>query len=358
MTTKSKLIDCFICCDEYEKCKIVKCTNSCDVNMCELCFETMVQFSTKEHILPKCPNLNCKSEYYISSFDGYDIQMVDQYLTILHKHLMTKHDKEISYDDMKKKLIDEFYKNKLTYINSYPKAITKIISIAYPKKLKSVKDSIKIKINAKLNELKKPCINPLCVGKLDADYQCVLCSRKYCKECEMQKEDEHECDENILKDKEYIKTIPKCPRCSLPILKSWGCDNMTCSHCRTNFSYERGVFTVAGNHDVDSQIKLNSKRETLFFRYEKHYKCPIIKELFLNLDAKYINPRTDDKLIKLLREEISFHNLKKIANEYELICLNKKKYKLYQSMVMEIEKAHKNQSLNKHLLERILDQLE
>lgn len=358
MVENTTQIECFICCEEYGYEDIISCDNGCEMYMCELCFETMVKFLNKESILPKCPNTACKAEYYLSHLDGYDIELSSDYLSVLHKYLMTKHDKEISFQDMKEKLIDEFYKNKLKYINSYPKAITKIINIAYAKKLKSVKDTIKIKINQKLNGLKKPCFNPLCIGKLDKEYKCVLCNRSYCFECEMKKDDGHVCDENIIKDKEYIKTIPKCPKCSLPILKSWGCDNMTCSHCKTNFSYMNGTYTVAGNHAGDEQIKLKSKRETLFMLYEKHYSCPLIKELLLNIDDKYIAPRSDDKLIKLLKEPDSFENLKKIGQEYEMIINSKNEYKFYQSLVSEIESSHKNKTMNAHFLNKILTNLE
>lgn len=358
MDSLGEIYECFICCEECEKNDIVLCNNKCDVQMCENCFELMVDISNREFVLPKCPNIKCNAEYYLSSINGYDAKLIESYLNSLHKNLMAKHNSDISYIDMKEKLINEYHRSRIEYIDNFPAAIKKIISIAYPKKMKSLKETIKININNKINDLKKPCFNPLCVGRLDDEYKCVLCSRIYCKDCEHQVYDDHQCDENILKDKEYIKTIPKCPKCFLPILKSYGCDNMTCSHCRTNFSYERGVFTDAGNHNVDIKIKLNKERTTIFSILEKYYDDANIKKLLINIDDKYVKPIDDKNLIKFLMEEPIYDNLINIANEYEKLAINKKMYNNYQLLIDELYKLHKNNKLNVKCLEHILDKLE
>lgn len=360
MSLVCDMYDCLICCDSYDESNIIICKNDCGVYMCENCFEIMIKVSNKEFILPKCPNINCKSEYYLSSLNGYDIDLVESYLESLYKNLMTLHDKKISIIDMKKKLIEEYHKSKIEYINNFPAAITKIISIAYSKKMKILKDTIKIKINEKLNKLTQICFNPLCVGKLDKNYICVLCSREYCEYCDTQKHDEtHICDENILKDKEYVRGITKCPKCALPIIKSYGCDNMTCASCKTNFSYKNGTFTVAGNHtENEERLKLNTKRDTLFMLYDKYYNDPKIKELLICIDNKYLDPKDDTKLLKLLLQDKTFNNLKRIGKEYELLNNNIIEHRRYQSFVNEIEKKHKSNMINVYFLNKIFNELD
>jgi len=106
---------------------------------------------------------------------------------------------------------------------------------------------IKEKLDAKdlSRKLNIACPRDECKGFLDANYECKLCGTKVCRRCLVEiansiegvsKEDEHECDEAIVKNvEEVVKSSKNCPGCGAPIYKIEGCNQMFCTSCYTAF---------------------------------------------------------------------------------------------------------------------------
>jgi len=93
-----------------------------------------------------------------------------------------------------------------------------------------------------------------CRGFLSQAYKCDLCETYFCTACHVAKEsrndDDHKCDPNLV---ENVKTLKKeckpCPKCSIPIYKWSGCDQMFCTSCYTPFSWNTGKIVTGRIHN-------------------------------------------------------------------------------------------------------------
>jgi hypothetical protein len=108
----------------------------------------------------------------------------------------------------------------------------------------------------------RKCPNDNCHGFLSTALKCELCGCHACGDCREIKEENHECDKNIL---ESIKLLDKdskpCPKCTALIFKIEGCDQMYCVECHTAFSWktlkiESG--TIHNPHYFEYQRKINN----------------------------------------------------------------------------------------------------
>ena len=50
--------------------------------------------------------------------------------------------------------------------------------------------------------------------------------------------------------------LVRCPECRSPVVKSSGCNAITCAVCRINFDFLTGRRCVAGNHTTDAKLVL------------------------------------------------------------------------------------------------------
>jgi hypothetical protein len=99
-------------------------------------------------------------------------------------------------------------------------------------------------IEEKLKIMTK-CVEPNCKGFVMSNWECGMCSKKYCEKChivvEDENKDEHVCDENVVKTIETImNTTRPCPTCATHIHKINGCSQMWCPSCKTVFNYNTG----------------------------------------------------------------------------------------------------------------------
>lgn len=85
------------------------------------------------------------------------------------------------------------------------------------------------------------CPDVECRGFLSTHYKCGQCSKTYCKDCHALKQHDHTCREDDVKTVELLHTNTKrCPKCSIPIFKLDGCNQMWCTECHTAFSWDTG----------------------------------------------------------------------------------------------------------------------
>lgn len=204
---------------------------------------------------------------------------------------------------------------------------------------------------------KKPCFNILCKGSLDNRYNCYLCGCRYCKECEMKKEDNHKCNKIDLDSLDIISNMIKCPKCLIPIEKSKGCNNMTCSSCQTNFCYRTGKIIKQGNHNAHVKININpNKVELLSNLYQDKYDKTIINKIIEIENLKFSTNSKD--IITILKDDkvLTDNKLKiKLAKKYEKLKYNQNKNILYYKSIIMIDDLHKNNKLNLNVLNKIYE---
>jgi hypothetical protein len=89
-----------------------------------------------------------------------------------------------------------------------------------------------------VSKMPKSCTKESCNG-IYIKNKCSICNDIICNKCfSVITNDEHECDSDILETLKFIKKDSKpCPKCSVPIHKIDGCDQMFCVTCHTAFSW-------------------------------------------------------------------------------------------------------------------------
>ena len=80
-----------------------------------------------------------------------------------------------------------------------------------------------------------------CVGTIDDSFKCTTCWTKHCSICWKVENEGHVCDPADVKSIAVINKVSHCPKCRAPIIRSEGCDHMTCSICGTHYNYVTGV---------------------------------------------------------------------------------------------------------------------
>jgi hypothetical protein len=91
-----------------------------------------------------------------------------------------------------------------------------------------------------------------CRGFVGSNMACGICEAKVCKECHelVDVDGEHECKpENVESAKLIAKSTKPCPKCSVPIFKIDGCDQMWCTQCKTAFSWRTCQIEVQNVHN-------------------------------------------------------------------------------------------------------------
>ena len=93
-----------------------------------------------------------------------------------------------------------------------------------------------------------------CKGFLNNKFICGICETKHCKECRValdeHKDDEHKCDPDTVATIKAIRDETRpCPKCSTPIFKIEGCDQMWCTSCHTTFSWKHGNIETGRVHN-------------------------------------------------------------------------------------------------------------
>lgn len=224
--------ECNICSEKYNNStrKLVKCY--CEFEFCKLCFKKYI-LSKKEN--PICMNCNI---VYTRKFLAEN----------LDKSFMTKEYKKIR---------EELIFDQETAM--FPITQTYIEKTRAKEKLEEerarINEEIK-QLTAQIQELINPggkkltekrefirqCPNNDCKGFLSSSLKCGLCENWACKNChEMigpNKDDPHECDQEILKNINTIKKETKpCPKCGVPIFKINGCSSMFCIECDVSFNW-------------------------------------------------------------------------------------------------------------------------
>lgn len=90
------------------------------------------------------------------------------------------------------------------------------------------------------------CPDEDCRGYLSTQWKCGMCDKWTCPDCHVIKgnsrDAQHTCDPDVKATAQFLaKDTKPCPKCSTPIHKIEGCDQMWCTQCHTAFSWRRGT---------------------------------------------------------------------------------------------------------------------
>ena len=135
--------------------------------------------------------------------------------------------------------------------------------------------------NQDINTIIKYCQHNNCKGFLSKDWKCNLCKKETCNKCYEAKDENHKCNEDILKTNKIIfdnKTTKACPKCSIMISKINGCNHMFCTVCKVKYDWKTGkILNTIGFHNPHYFDERNTRERNI-----RDFPCggtPVYKKL-------------------------------------------------------------------------------
>jgi hypothetical protein len=238
----------------------------------------------------------------------------------------------------------------------FPIAIALTIEYGLSSKLNRItRDNIE-KVNSLLKTTNRKCSDLICTGNLDENMVCSMCEGRFCRECEKRIGENHECKQEDRESVLFVQGLVKCPKCLFPVIKSYGCDNMTCAVCSTNFDYNTGKVCVPGNHDPVVVKPIESSK--LSQRYVGSYSGEIIflLKLIESCEPKDYTDKTLCGMMKRMTIEKGGNtdDDHSVSKEYEKYKKTQIAHKNYYKIMTQINDRHIAKSLDGPFLKGIL----
>lgn len=326
---------CVICFSDILGLSLTCVSPDCKSEICVECAKGYMKYSCEQNEMMKCPDTNCKAHFVRSEVNKLGKELVKSFERVCCSYLLIENETTDS-----KTIVERLRQERLTFINGhFPIAITAVISIALKKQLKSIDKQNLARMQKILNK-RRNCFNILCCGQLDNKFECNVCSTNFCNKCEKVSSSQHKCMDEDVESVKFVNDLVKCPKCKFPIIRSYGCNMMTCSVCRTNFHYVTGVVTSAGNHNAHATFTVKNDENTIV-RYADKYSGDILEHLSQiekhrpvqsNLNdvvnsLKAYKQTTSDDIKTALQTKISVKYEKYLRNKYERMhfykCISK-----------------------------------
>lgn len=348
-------VECVICFENIKKEDIVDC-NYCDTNICKDCLDEYINILKVDKKNVSCPN--CKKDYSISNLPNKDDELKLKFGKQLMKNIIhndTSFNKNYNIN-MK---LENIRKNRKVFLKEkFPKAIYFTCELVMKNKLNKINKNIKNKVNKDLQNTYKKCFNFFCEGLLDKNNKCVLCGSSFCRECEKELSDNHECNENDIYMVDYISKTKKCPECFVPIFKTYGCDNMTCVNCGKKFKYSTCEIGGSGS-EQDRHISIKHNEKKISIIYKNYIQDNELFSLLLDFeDKKNKMPSTNNLQIlinKYFNNDITNEDIINFCTKFDRYILKIEKRKKYMKKINEIEKLILEKKLTKEKLIKIID---
>ena len=248
MATKED--NCNVCCEKFNKIKKKVICNYCSFECCKHCIQTYLLNEVEENCM------NCRKAL---SIDFLYNNLNKTYINNVYRH----HKKDLLFEIEKSKIPDTVQlverRNNLNLIKEkMNKTTLKIKELKKQLRLLRI-EKYGIFNNGEHNKEKKefrfPCPGNDCKGFMNSKWKCGICLKRACSKCrEIYKEDEtienHICNEDLVKTVELMKKENKlCPKCTIPIYKISGCDQMWCTQCQIAFSWKTGKIVNGPIHN-------------------------------------------------------------------------------------------------------------
>lgn len=343
----------------YQRPCYIKCKNkSCTAIVCIDCMNLYVDYSMKDNQIPKCPNATC-GRYYLFSDISNNIDISRLYAKCCFNQLLGKHGDTARKTFEVRNNIETLRKIRHDFINDrFPKAIAYTAAMIMPHKLRKLDKQVIEHINKLTMNTNRICMNLTCNGSLNKDLICLSCGTSFCLECEKRKGDNHLCNPIDIESVRAIKDLIHCPKCHLPIIKSEGCNNMTCANCGEKFLYNTGETGGDGGHVT--QIEGPKNKLLLSVVYMQLLKELSLLDTILKIEA--LEPKNIDEKI-LINILINYYkNNQAQSPELELeIARAFEKYMVklyinnrYHQALGEIESRLLNRTITHKYLQEIL----
>ena len=98
---------------------------------------------------------------------------------------------------------------------------------------------VEVEEPAEKRKFVRKCPSENCKGFLTTQWNCQLCEKHICKDCNEEVRADHVCDPNNVQTVELLnKDTKPCPSCGTMIFKISGCNQMWCPDCHTAFDWK------------------------------------------------------------------------------------------------------------------------
>ena len=250
-------IACICCCDDFKPTKIIKCPY-CHTSACQKC--TSKWLLELDDPAPRCLNMTgCKKIWKLDfvakispSFDDtYRDRRTDIYCQ-REKSLFP-----VTQELVRKQLEKEQIKKQIEELQEEVDLYEALLEIkkARIRDLR-LKQKGKVQVSDEKKQFIRKCPVSSCNGYLTTHLKCGMCDGYACKHCHMPKKEKHDsshvCDKEAVESIKLIKSETRpCPKCSTPIYKLSGCDQMYCTMpgCNTAFSWIKGTIVRGQIHN-------------------------------------------------------------------------------------------------------------
>jgi hypothetical protein len=342
--------ECLICAETVSKIKCISCPY-CSFECCKKCVETFLIGIDDD--FPRCMSSTCKKVWSLS-FIATNFTKI-----FFNKHYRDRRsflliEKEKSRLPEAQKVLEERKRIAFLYneVNNTQMVINKLSLQKLQKaeteeKKKEITDKI-TEYTEKIRYIYIQINNPVvvkekkqvimkcpvddCRGFVNDEngegiHKCGVCEVVVCKKCRVVKKDaDHNCDTNILATIKMLANDTKnCPKCSTPIFKINGCDQMYCTQCHTAFSWLRGTIEtgiIHNPHFYEYQRRMNNGVAPRVLGDEVGNNCDGIPQwsaIYMYLDYSYQSDMliTAHSMIGHIEDIIMYHlyNLERYNEE-------------------------------------------
>jgi hypothetical protein len=291
----------------------------------------------------------CKAHYLSTELRRLDAETIVKYEEVCDKFLKCKTKETVDVSLNQDAMFERLKQEKAEFVKSrFSKAVNTVIKIAFSNNINKITKSNHAKIKETLGKQGR-CMNVLCHGMLDSGFKCILCDVEFCSDCEKPIDGKHVCSKEDLESIAFVSGLVKCPQCRAPVVRSFGCDNMTCAVCRINFDYVTGKRCVAGNHTTDAKLIL--KTPTSLMDLYGGGSCAF-DDLLKEIDSMRPAEQAFAKIERMIKSAVQ--DKTKLCNEYSKHVKSKYQHKRFQSCVSKIEHLYNNKEVTCESLQSIL----
>ena len=258
---------CSICCDNEISLSFT--CPYCKFESCDTCIRKFIEERPREPLCMNCGKIFSR-EFVLKNISDkkWFFQHIGSYTLEKEKMMLPETQEEVSILCKIKKLSDKIKElpTNAQITRMYKKFGTKVLNEALQEK-SSIRDAAfkamnvlkeqtitygnkKFVVSKKKFHYIFKCPRDDCRGFISDTYICGTCNESVCKFCNLQIDNDHNCNKDDIKSAALVCSLTKpCPKCMTPILKSGGCDQMFCTQCNTPFSWITGEIEIGIIHN-------------------------------------------------------------------------------------------------------------
>lgn len=244
-------VECTVCCEDVSSNQVSQCVY-CEYKCCKTCLKRYISETSED---ANC--MNCKNVFSLEHIE-----------TMLSKTWIQKDYKKIREDilmDREKSMLpdsqvavrqeitkrenikfrEELTKERQEILRQLRALDTNITNVS-----NAINGNVAAVQNAERPVFNYKCGSEDCRGFLDSRHKCGVCEKIFCKECNEEMHEGHECDQaNVETVRMLRKDTKPCPGCGTMIFKISGCNQMWCTSCKTAFDWRTGRIEIRNIHN-------------------------------------------------------------------------------------------------------------